>query len=658
MRGFFLSTACFAVCLSTISAKADDSGVETVVVTATRTPQPIERTGESISVITGADLQNQQIVALSDALAQTPGLTVNRTGEIGQPTSISIRGAETGQTLVLIDGIRINDPSATDEGAVLGDVLVNNIDRVEILRGPQSTLYGSDAIGGVVNIITRRGGSTPFALDASAEGGSFDTYHLNAAANGTAGNVDYGAAANFYHTNGISVADSRNGNPETDGYTNFGATENARWHIDDNVSIDLRGYYTDARDDFDDNSGFTPPYLVADSGAYNTNRLFAGYAGVNFSLFDGLLQNRIAAIATHGDREFYNSFFDPVPDQKDDADKGNALRFEYQGIVNFSPDDQLTFGAESQRSSFDSDSFSSYGNSFARGAATINSLYAQYQKTLFEAVTLTGGVRYDHNSQFGSHTSLKLAGAWQVLSGTTLRANYGDGFKAPTLYEQFSQYSSPLGPLAPETARGWEAGLDQSLLAKRIRASLTYFDRDTRNLIDFQSCYVAVLPAGCSVPATAAAGGYYFNIGRSRASGEELEITAAIVDGLSGSASFTDMTARDTTPGDPLEDLALTRRPHIQESANLTWAPSGAWSVGASVLHVGQRVDQYDSSTTPPAVYLDKAYTVANLFGQYRLTENFALFGRIENLFGTHYEPELGYGAEGRAVFAGVRATY
>jgi vitamin B12 transporter len=657
MRKLLLSTSLILAAATGIPG-ASAQVAETIVVSATRTPQPAALTGESISVVTGADLQNLQTVPLSDALALTPGLTVNRDGEIGQPTSISLRGAETGQTLVLIDGVRINDPSATDEGAVLGDVLVNNIDRVEILRGPQSTLYGSDAIGGVVDIITKRGGDTPFALNTSVEGGSFDTYHLNAAANGTAGDVDYGVAANFYHTNGISVADSRNGNPETDGYSNLGLTENARIHLSDDVSVDLRGYYTNARDDFDDNSGFTPPYLVADSTAYNTNWLAAGYAGVNFDLFGGGLQNRIAAIATRGDREFFDSFFDFGVKMKDDENKGDSLRFEYQGIANFSPDDQFTFGAESQRLSFQGDVFGFFA-SHAGGAATINGVYAQYQKTLFKQLTLTGGVRYDDSSQFGSHTSLKLAGAWQVLDGTTLRANYGDGFKAPSLYEQFSEFQLPplLGKLAPETARGWEAGVDRSFLEGRLRGSLTWFERNTSDLIDFQSCFVAILPAGCTGP-TLAAGGYYFNIGRSRARGLEASASAAIGDTLNVSANYTDMTATDTTPGDPLDGRALTRRPHIEESATLTWTPSDGWSAGASVLHVGSRIDQYDTSAVPPNVFVDPAYTLVDLFGTVRLNQTFALFGRVENVLGAHYEPELGYGAPGRSYFVGLRAAY
>jgi vitamin B12 transporter len=656
MRNFIPLFAALIAAVSTgPSLAADlDSSIETVVVTATRTEQPLERTGESVSVITAEDLKDQQVVVLSDALGQTPGLTVNRNGEIGQPTTISLRGAESGQTLVLIDGVRMNDPSSTDEEAVLGDVLVNNTERVEILRGPQSTLYGSDAIGGVVNIITKRGGDTPFALDASVEGGSFDTYHLNVAANGTADSVDYGTAANFYHTNGISVADSRNGNPETDGYTNFGLTGNTRVHLSDTVSLDLRGYYTNARDDFDDNSGFTPPYLVADSAAYNTNRLATGYAGLNFDLFGGLLQNRIAVIGSRSSREFFDSAFDVI--HKNSDDNGGGLRFEYQGIANLSPADQLTFGAESQRISFTGDSFSSFfGNTHDTGHSTINSLYAQYQKTFFEQVTLTGGVRYDDNSQFGSHTSLKFAGAWQVSDNTTLRANYGDGFKAPTLFEQFSEYNNPATMLAPETARGWEAGMDQSLLGGKARVSLTWFERNTRNLIDFQSCFVASPPPACG---TTNPDGYYFNVGRSRVAGLESEIAASLTDALTLSANYTNLTATDTTPGDPLEGRPLTRRPHVQASATLTWKPTDVWSMGMSARYMGRRIDQYDTSTVPPTVYPDPAYMVANLFGEYRVNENLSVYGRIENLFAARYEPELGYGAPGRAFFAGVRASY
>jgi len=189
----FLSAAALLAAASHPATADDATQAETVVVTATRAPEPREITGTSISVITAQDLTDQQILVLSDALAETPGASVVRDGGVGQPTSILLRGAEAGQTLFLIDGVRIEDPTAVDGSAILGDVLVNNIERVEVLRGPQSTLYGSDAIGGVIDVLTRRGGDSPVAFAGDAEGGSFDTYRLNAATYGSADTVDYGA---------------------------------------------------------------------------------------------------------------------------------------------------------------------------------------------------------------------------------------------------------------------------------------------------------------------------------------------------------------------------------------------------------------------------------------------------------------------------------
>src|ERR1700680_3913920 len=262
---FAIISVPFAVSAAELNA---GSNLETVVVTATRTEQPRDVTGTSLSVITAADLAAEQIDVATDTLNETPGLTVVRNGGIGQVTTIDIRGPAAGQTLVLIDGVRINDPSTTDGEALLADVFVNNTDRIEILRGPQSTLYGSDAIGGVVNISTRRGGATPFAMAATAEGGSLGTYRLNAAANGTVNAVEYGGAINFYNTQGIAAADTRPLNVNPDPYRNFGATGNIRVHLSDAVSFDLRGYSANAKTGFD---GFPPPnFTLQYTGEYGT----------------------------------------------------------------------------------------------------------------------------------------------------------------------------------------------------------------------------------------------------------------------------------------------------------------------------------------------------------------------------------------------------
>ena len=643
----FLSVALASAAIAGTSAARADDTLEAVVVTATRTPQPASKTGESISVITSGDLDTQQTVALTDILQEVPGLDVVRNGGLGQTTTISIRGAEAGQTLVLIDGVRINDPSTVDNEAVLGDLLVNNIDRLEILRGPQGTLYGSDAIGGVIDVFTKRGAASPFDLRASTEDGSFDTYRLNVAANGTASDVEYGAAANFVHSNGISAADSRNGNSETDGYTNAGATENVRVHLNNAMSLDLRSYYTNARIDFDDNFAFVPPdtFVVADSGAYSRNTLLAGYAGLNFDLFNGLFSNRVAVIGSQSRRSFYDSAFDVL--HKNGSDDGDAHRIEYQGVVQFSPGDQLTFGAEYQRISFTGTTFSSFAPPAAdKGASHVGSFYAQYMTTLFDQLTLSGGLRYDSDAEFGGHTSGKATAAWSLNDGATiLHANYGDGFKAPTLFEQFSEFSNPFHALAPEVAQGWEAGVSQRLLDSRVLGQLTYFDRHTSDQIDFfvPDCSVVPPPDVCKIRPF----GYYDNIKRTRAHGFELEATAQVLDSLAVNAALTEMTATDLTTG-----LDLARRPHVTASATATWTPTADWSAGATVIYVGRRFDSAGE------VHPLASNAVANVFASHRLNDALELYGRIENLFDARYEPVFGYGAPGRAIYGGVRASY
>ncbi len=639
MRTLLLSTVAFALAAS--AAAAADNKAETVVVTATRTAQPREVTGTSISVITADELKQLQITAVADALERTPGLTVVRNGGPGQTVTVGLRGASAGQTLMLIDGVRINDPSVTDGTALVGDVLVNNIERIEVLRGPQSTLYGSDAIGGVVNIISERGGDSPFAATATAEAGSFGTWHLNAAAHGTLDSVEYGAAANYFHTSGVSAADKRDGNPERDGYRNLGLTGNLRWHITDDVSLDLRSYYTDARNDFD---GYPPPfYTFSDTDQYATNKLFSGYAGLNADFFGGMFHNRIAYIATRADRKSFNDpSFGPG---EDFYAKGNSDRFEYQGVVDVDDANQATFGAETQRQSFDTLSAYDFPPIPTKGDARITSFYGQWQTKLFEHLTLTGGVRHDRHSDFGDHTSLKFTAAWQADENTTLRANYGDGFKAPTLYQLFSQYSNPVETLRPETAHGWEAGIDRFFLGGAVRASLTYYERRTKDQIDFFNCFIFAPPAECLVRPN----GFYYNVGRVRARGFEFEAEARLGDDWSATASFTSATAHNE-----IADNALVRRPHVQASASLVYAPAD-WSVGASLRYVGKNVDQYNSFVVPPAPVFNDSHTLVDVTAEYDFAQ-WSVFGRVENLFDETYQPVLTYGAEGRGFFIGVRA--
>lgn len=614
-----------------------------VVVTATRTPQPLDKTGTAMSVITGADLDTQQTQFVTDALSETPGLNVSRAGGAGQPTSVFIRGAEAGESLFLVDGIRISDPSAPDGSAVLGDLLVNNISRIEILRGPQSTLYGSDAIGGVVNVITQRGGTQPLQGTLEGDGGTYGTYRLNGAAHGTVGALEYGAALNYYDTSGISAACACDGNTEPDGYRNFGVTANLRYHASDSLSIDVRGFYTKSHTDFD---GFPPPdFSFMDDPEFGRNQLLAGYAAATESWLDGRVTQRIALVASDSDRRFFGVYGDAPPYTFTPAQnfyaEGGATRAEYQGVIEADASNEITYGAETQLSTIRTASIFDTTPAPTTGRDRLTGYYGQWQSTIAQQLTLTGGLRYDDDREFGGHTSYKLAAAWQLGDATILRANYGNGFKAPTLYQQFSSFSNPLAPLQPEKADGWEVGLDHDFLDKRVRASLTYFNRNEHDLIDFDDCFPN-FDAGC----TTRPEGYYFNVDHVHVHGVEAGLVAHPMHSLSAWLNYTNLRALDELTG-----LNLARRPHITANAGLTWSSQGGSSLGASYGYTGARFD--DAGNFTP---LNSAENVS-LYGTYALSRNLQLFAHLDNLFKNRSEPVAGYGYMGEAIYAGARLS-
>ena len=632
----FLSTALVSI------APADEtasSGTDTVVITATRTDQPLALTGESLSVITAQQLRDQQTLAVSDALAQTPGISVVRNGGVGQTTSIGVRGAPSGQTLVLVDGVRINNPSAPDGSAILADLLASNLERIEVLRGPQSTLYGSDAIGGVINLIGRRGSSSGCGVSGSAEGGSQRSWRGSIAACGAAGTLDYSAAVNAFHTDGISAADVRNGNHEADAYRNLGASANLHWHASDVLSIDLRGYYVQARTDFD---GYPPPtYTFQDTLEYGKDRLLTTYLGANLLSAGGRFNQRLAVTSSYSDRKNFDPTLVPI---EDFYSRGDAQRVEYQGVFDLSRSDQLSFGAESQRTRLTTGTPSSFNPDPVptRGTTRIDGAYLQYQTTLLQALTLTSGLRHDHHADFGSHSSFKFSAAWQLPDSTTvLRANYGDGFKAPTLYELFSPYSNPIATLRPEVARGWEAGIDQRFYGGRVQIGASWFDRRTHDQIDFYSCFAVVSPA-CAVRPF----GYYDNIARSSAHGLELLWSLQLAPALSVKGNFTRLKAVDQLSG-----YDLARRPRDAANLALQWMSAAGWSAGATLAYTGARFDDAYGGVPMPG------YALVNLYGAHYFSAYCAVYARVENLADREYQPVAGYGATPRSYALGVRAT-
>lgn len=629
---FLFTATALSVSLGAAAARAEEpvNPLDQVVVTATRTEQAVGVTGTSVSVVTAEDIRIAQKVLLSDVLRETPGVTVTRNGGPGGLTSMFIRGVSGDQAVVLVDGVRINDPSSTAGAANLQDLVTTGVERVEILRGPQSTLYGSHAMGGVVNIITNSG-KPGFRADGFAEGGSFDSWRAGGTVSGGTERVQASITGSFYDTDGVSAADKDDGNTEKDGYRNWGVLGSLGVLVTDGVRVDLKSLYSRSRNEFD---GFGMNGF-ADTEEYGRSELFSNYAGVTVEALDGKFINRLATGYSRTERGNFDKTL--TPSKTFDA-RGEALRFEYQGIVRPAEKTELTFGAETERSEIYSKS--SWDLTALKRNVDIHSVYGQAQTTLFDRLTLTGGIRYDDHDTFGGHTTVRVAGAYRVeTTDTLLHANWGEGFKAPTLYQLYSAYGNET--LDPETSKGWEAGINQGFLEGKIRVSATYFNQKIKNQIDFTYC--------TSGDPLCASGrfGYYDNVARASFRGIELGLLLQPVDALTVKANYTHL-----RPKNELTDEDLQRRARDSFQASVTWEPVQRLNLSGSVTLTG------DSYSTAGELNPLEGYTLVDLRASYGVTENLEVYGRVENVFDTDYETVSGYGSLGRGVFVGLRASY
>lgn len=635
MRRFHLFLLTAAVLPAAAAAEAPD---DTIVVTATRSEQPLSAIGQSISLLDQSAIDVRQTVSVVDLLRDLPGIAFARNGGPGALTSVFVRGANADQTIVLIDGVKLNDPSSTAGGFFFGDLLTGNIARVELLRGPQSVLWGSQSIGGVVNLITRAPGEA-MRVNARAEYGWRDSAQIVGNVSGTAGPVAASVGGGYFRTDGISAF---SGGSERDGYRNYGANAKLVVTLSDAVSLDLRGWYAEGRTEED---GFPAPfYVFADTPQYSRNRQFVGYGGINAALLDGRFRNRLAFAYTDVRRRSFAP--DQQPSEQRDY-RGRNERIEYQGIFEIDRGWEATLGAERETQRFAKDEV--YDPTGRKGSARTDSLYGLLVASPLSGLTLTGGARHDDHQNFGGHTSLSASAAWSPGNGdTTIRAAYGEGFKAPSLYQLASEYGNPA--LNPETATGWETGITQRLLGGRAELGVTWFRRTTRNLIDYASC------PGSPVCADGRSG-YYKNINRALARGVEARLMLRPIERMTVEASYSHVRSEDRSPGSADFGKQLIRRPldSLSVLADYRWA--NGVQTGATLRLVGERRDIDFDMWPAQDVKLD-SYVLADLRVAWPLGDAVELYGRVENLFDERYETVLRYGTPGRAAYAGVRLSY
>ncbi len=608
---------------------------EVIVVTATRSETPLSQVGSSVTVIDDEEIERSQENFVSELLAQVPGVSFTRNGGVGGLTAVRIRGAEAEQTVLLIDGIKLNDPSSAGGGFNFANLLTRGIERIEVLRGPQSTLWGSQAIGGVINVITAAPGAERF--DFSFEGGSRGTAQVRSEAAGKTGRLGYVLGGGYFWTSGVSALAEAFGGTEPDSYRNYGANGRLTYDISDNVDVDIRGWFSAGRNEFDQ-----PP---RDSADFGKTREAIGYAGLNVRAFDGRLRNRFSAALTRTKRDNFNLTL-AVPRTFDAL--GRNERFEYQGQADLGDGLEAVFGAETEQQDFRSLSptVRNPNPTPAVGKARLNSVYGQLQAEPLAGLTLTGGVRQDDHSRFGGATTGRVTAAFTPDQGRTVaRASYGTGFKAPTLFQLLSDFGNT--ELDPERGRGWDAGIERSFAGDRVKIAATYFGRRSENLIEFVSCF-----RNSDVRCRARPQGFFDNIRRTKVEGLELSAAAQPLRNLLVRGHYTLTDSENASSGTATFGNQLPRRPKHTGFAELVYTSPIGLEGSVAVTRAGASFDDALNRNR-----LDD-YMLVDVRLRYQLTERLHLFGRVENVFDEVYETARRFGSLGRGAFVGASAGF
>jgi vitamin B12 transporter len=632
MRGSWLFSAAALTVLAVAAsdargadADADSSDAElpqTVVVTATRIPTPELEVASSITVITAEDIEAKQERTLPDVLRDVPGLNLIQEGGPGGQTSVFMRGTNSNHTKVFVDGIDVSDPSSAVGTFDFGQFLTQDIERVEILRGPQSGLYGSDAIGGVINIITKSG-SGPAQLTASLEGGSFETFNQAASLSGSDDQFHYSANLEHFHSgatpvtplNTLAPGETRN----DDYYDNLTASTKLGYDVTQNFDLSLVARYTDTHlhitDDDDVLFGFPDP-----EQSQNNTTEYYGRAAAHLVSWDGFLDQTLGFAYTR------NSYTSLIPYSPESQDTGERDKIDWHGALKLSNDETLLLGAEHELDEITQP---------ISAGITINSGYAELQSQITDSFFSAINARYDVNDRFGSKATYRFAPAYLIhATGTKLKASVGSGFKAPTLselFENFPPYFYGNPNLKPESSTGYDAGIEQSLAADTIRAGATYFYNRIHDLIDSN-----------------VSGTSYANIGRATTQGVESFLSYRPLKVLTLRADYTYTEATD----DVLQQ-ELVRRPKNKASLNAAWQATHGLLLDATVLSVSSWIDGNRDFSIPRL--RAPGYTIANVAASYDFTDRFTVFGRINNLFDRHYEDPYGFLQPSLGVFAGIK---
>ena len=639
---------------------------ETIVVTATRSGDaiPAHLIGSSVTVIDSKALEARQTRVLSDVLRDVPGVAVGRTGGISGTTEIRVRGSEGNHVLVFIDGIKVSDPYYGYYD--FGNLIADDGARVEVLRGQQSSLYGSDAIGGVITYSTLSGREDP-GISARLEGGSFGIVSTAGRFAGTVGaNFDYALSATYLKTDGFPTAPGGTRDLQSD---NLGTSFKLNWTPSSRLKITAVGRYSYTKGDFNDQfidasspvvQGYQVITTVDTPGSYYRNKAFYGLVRAELDVIDDVWTSAVSGQITDANRDAYSVFGYSY------GDRGRRYRGSFENTFRFGTDrirNRFTAAIDGEREEFRNVDPSGFAFTGRKRIDTVG-FVTQYDVTIDDRLAVGASARIDANQRFGDAETYRVTGSYLFDTGTRVHAAYGTGVKAPNASELFGYSDGTyIGnpDLEPEKSKGWEAGVEQSFLGKAVTLGATYFHSRFTKQIETVGTFANGVFTSTSVNNNTVSkqrGVEVYGSARTGPFSLDLSYTylkaPQVIEVLANPAPA----GGAFQPTVPVETQAIRRAKNIA-SANLTYAPDSLpLSTTLTVRYNGKQRD-YAFNPIYQRLLVDlKAFTLVNLAATYDISKTLQVYGRVENVFDKKYQEVFTFATAGRAAYGGVRVRF
>ena len=616
--------------------------VSDVVVTATRLPTALENVGSSISIINEEQIKHSGYRYVAQALRKVPGLSVTQLGGSGQVTSVFMRGTNSNHTLLMVDGMELSDPSSVNGAFNYAHLTTVGVEKIEILRGPQSTLFGSEAIGGVINMTTKPGRGVP-RLDSWLEIGSHQSMDVGARLSGEVGKFAFAAMAAGYSTDGESVTAERlraGAASEPDAYENLTGILRLDYHPTPYGQITASARYIETDTDLDP--------IAEDPNAFEVTQQYFGRVAFRTLLFDGRHETTVALAHSHHDRDNIDRPDERSVTNSNIFDSGDRNKVEWVNDLYLHTDHIFKLGLELESERYTDLQHANFGSGFiisgaSKADAVTRALYLQDQFSMFDDLFGTVGIRIDDHDQFKPELTFRFAPVYHFrVSSTRLKGSIGTGFRAPSLFELFGSSFNSFGGIGagnpnlnPEKSQSWEFGIEQGFNDGQMSLGATYFESEIEDL-------VVVVFSGLDSNTA--------NLNEAKLRGVEATMTFVPRPAWVLEAAYSYTRAEDKENG-----LDLLRRPKHKINLQFQAKPSSQATVDVRMVYIGKSTDV--TFSTGQTVKRG-GYTVVDVSGQHELSSQVRLTLHLENIFDRRYEVADGFRGPGRRGRLGLQTSF